>query len=359
IIKDFDLVEGKLINGFDWNQHFGDSMCWLAVYESKYSNHRFAPQLSFAVDDTGLEFGLMYGDNHPDAGLNVTDRIEDMDFFTYEQVEEKMSEVTEEFKKLEQVAEKPFDYYTEDVINTKTWLHLLNNPDVFKESDLIYLKKIYEMNGKATATELAASLGKHYSSFNAPIVSLAKRIYQETGVEPLIGDDEKVSYWRILFNGEKTKKNQFKWHMKQSLYEAIALYIESKDTQEEISEFTKTDFLEQVFIEEEQYDTLVDLLNYKKNTILQGPPGVGKTFVAKRLAYSLIGQKNNKRVEVVQFHQSYAYEDFVMGYRPNEDGGFGLEFGVFYEFCNKAMKNPEHDYYFIIDEINRGNLSKI
>ncbi|GAB3807428.1 hypothetical protein GCM10028868_37240 [Virgibacillus kimchii] len=358
-LKDFDLVEGKILNGFNWNQRFGDSRCWLAVYENKYPNHRSAPQFFFAVDETGLQFGLMHGDNHPDVGLEEIERVQYVSQFTYEQLEEKMSVVAEEMKRLDLDAEETFDYYTEDVFDKETWINLLRNPSIFRENDLVYVKKMYEMGGEATATELAASLGKHFSSFNAPVVSLAKRIYQETGIEPLIGDDKNVSYWRVLFNGKNTEKNHFKWYMKENLYEAVGYYIESEEAQEEKNEYTKANFLQQVFIEEETFDTIADLLNYKMNIILQGPPGVGKTFVAKKLAYALIGQEDNDRVEMVQFHQSYAYEDFVMGYRPLADGRFGLEYGVFYDFCSKAMENPERDYYFIIDEINRGNLSKI
>jgi len=121
--------------------------------------------------------------------------------------------------------------------------------------------------------------------------------------------------------------------------------------------YTKEDFLSEVFLSAEKYDTLSGLLRKKKNIILQGAPGVGKTFAAERLAFSLLGQRDSSRVKVVQFHQSYSYEDFVMGYRPSGNG-FSLSKGPFYNFCKIAEKN-EGDYFFIIDEINRGNLSKI
>lgn len=122
--------------------------------------------------------------------------------------------------------------------------------------------------------------------------------------------------------------------------------------------YTKKEFLEQVYVTETTYETLVNLLKNKKNLILQGAPGVGKTFMAKRLAYSIMGVKDVDRVMMVQFHQSYSYEDFVMGYRPSKDG-FELREGSFYKFCKKAEDDDENDYFFIIDEINRGNLSKI
>ncbi|MDO5849443.1 MAG: AAA family ATPase [Methanobrevibacter sp.] len=122
--------------------------------------------------------------------------------------------------------------------------------------------------------------------------------------------------------------------------------------------YTKEQFLDEAIFLEDSYDELVGLLQRKKNLILQGAPGVGKTFIAKRLAYSLIGDKNEERVEFVQFHQSYSYEDFIQGFKPTKDG-FKLENGVFYKFCKKASKDPDNDYYFIIDEINRGNISKI
>ena len=122
--------------------------------------------------------------------------------------------------------------------------------------------------------------------------------------------------------------------------------------------YNSDDFLEEVFMTRKEYNTLVDLVRNKKNVILQGAPGVGKTFAAKRLAYSMMGEKDSERVMMVQFHQSYSYEDFVMGFRPSENG-FKLKRGAFYNFCKKAEIDNENEYFFIIDEINRGNLSKI
>lgn len=84
--------------------------------------------------------------------------------------------------------------------------------------------------------------------------------------------------------------------------------------------YTVKKFLDDVYMSEEEYTRLVGLLRNKKNIILQGAPGVGKTYIAKRLAYSMMGVKNTDRVMVVQFHQSYSYEDFIMGFRPTETG---------------------------------------
>lgn len=122
--------------------------------------------------------------------------------------------------------------------------------------------------------------------------------------------------------------------------------------------YTSKEFLEEVYIDLNAYERIKNLLMVKKNIILQGAPGVGKSFLAKRLAYSIMGVKDSSRVEYIQFHQSYSYEDLLMGYRPNGNG-FNLENGAFYQFYKKAPDNKDNKYFFIIDEINRGNLNKI
>lgn len=196
------------------------------------------------------------------------------------------------------------------------------------------------------------------------VCEITKGLHEDDGYEVFnFIIREKVFYevpWNELILNEVFKGSEpyraatgSLYHLTKEEYETIVGLAHGGKT------YTKKDFLNEVYVSAEDYDKLESLLLRKKNLILQGAPGVGKTFAAKRLAYAMMGVMDEDRVKQVQFHQNYSYEDFVMGYKPNGQGGFELKEGIFYNFCKRALDNPEKDYFFIIDEINRGNLSKI
>ena len=123
--------------------------------------------------------------------------------------------------------------------------------------------------------------------------------------------------------------------------------------------YTIESALDGLFVDQDQFNRIIETIRLRRNMILQGPPGTGKTFIARRIAWYLIGRRDTTRTKMVQFHQSYSYEDFVQGWRPTETGGFSLKNGAFFEFCQEARDSPNETFVFIIDEINRGNLSRI
>jgi 5-methylcytosine-specific restriction enzyme B len=175
---------------------------------------------------------------------------------------------------------------------------------------------------------------------------------------------EQIMSVPVLKNSEPIKNNNqgSLFVLSGEEYETLRALIDEKVTvakKTEIKPYSANDALKTLFIDEIKFNETIEILKHKKNIILQGPPGVGKTFLAKHLAYSVMGEMDNRRVAMIQFHQSFSYEDFIQGYRPNEQGRFDLKHGLFFEFCRKAQRKLNSEHFLIIDEINRGNLSKI
>lgn len=162
----------------------------------------------------------------------------------------------------------------------------------------------------------------------------------------------------LSLNDKFLQRKERSHHQNSAALDRYREFLTTINNKEEITSYDENDFFKEVFITNEKYYSMVSLLKKKKNLIIEGAPGVGKTFMAKRLAYSMLKAKDKERVELIQFHQSYAYEDFIEGYRPSEIG-FELQRGLFYKLCKKAYNDHDRDYFLIIDEINRGNLSKI
>lgn len=209
----------------------------------------------------------------------------------------------------------------------------IEQTDLFHYSSLITFQKVYDQIIESpNFKEVDLSGGN--KAFSCGMV-----LYRE-----FLEEREKEGH-----QNEKSEELKFR---QDELLEPEKDLINFSDTK-----YTKEDFIREVYMTEARYETLKNLLLRKKNIILQGAPGVGKTFAAERLVYSIMEEKDTSRVMTIQFHQSYGYEDFIMGYRPNENG-FLLKNGPFYEFCKEAGSNDQK-YFFIIDEINRGNLSKI
>lgn len=121
------------------------------------------------------------------------------------------------------------------------------------------------------------------------------------------------------------------------------------------------------FLDRADIEELASLLKDKRQLIFEGPPGSGKTYVADRFARWFVGaplgSMPTAQVEIIQFHQSYGYEDFVQGIRPETDEHGHLVYrvrdGIFKRLCDVAASNPDLSYVLIIDEINRGNISRI
>jgi len=183
------------------------------------------------------------------------------------------------------------------------------------------------------------------------IEQLAKPIpYETLQANPDLANSEPL----INNQGSLFKLTEQEYEIIRSLIDETNIAVPVK-----VETYDKTKAMKGLFLAESLFDEILAALKEKKNVVLQGAPGVGKTYIARRLAYALIESNDPQRIEVIQFHQSYSYEDFIQGFRPTPKGHFDLKYGIFHQFCRRAQRDTGQPYVFIIDEINRGNLSKI
>lgn len=214
------------------------------------------------------------------------------------------------------------------------WLNA--NPKIWHFSDIkvgeVQSYNLYGEKGKIRKNFTDAKEGDLVIGYESTpvkkVVALA-RVNKEQDGKALYFEktkelDTAIDYSTLNKHPQLKNMEYFKSHqgslfkLTKAEYDTIINLIEN-GLSETCDPYTKTDFLKEVFMTEKQYDSLVSVLKNKKNIILQGAPGVGKTFAAKRLAWSLMGEKDESGIEFVQFHQNYSYEDFMMGYKPVEN----------------------------------------
>ncbi len=134
----------------------------------------------------------------------------------------------------------------------------------------------------------------------------------------------------------------------------------SSPIQDPWSEANITTLAQELLWPQEHLQQIIEDLQEKRQVIFYGPPGTGKTYVAREIAKQC--KLNGGDFEIVQFHPSYSYEDFVQGFRPkliNEQPGFELIDGPLRRIADKARNNPDATFILIIDELNRGNVAKV
>ena len=245
----------------------------------------------------------------------------------------------------ELIGEKLKERYGYETVPVNSRLAMYQFAHEVKRGDLVVAK-----DGTNTYLGIGRVAGDYQYRSNQPLSNIRSVEWLSQKVH------ENVNYTFSRKTLTEIPDNSEEFDLLKSLYgDALG----STDSETTLDGYGKTEILDEVFLEERQLDAIMRGLKLKKNIILQGPPGTGKTFIATRLAYLQLGKKDASRREMVQFHQSYSYEDFIQGFRPNPQGGFFRKDGVFMRFCQRAEKDLGSPYFFIIDEINRGNLSKI
>ena len=207
-------------------------------------------------------------------------------------------------------------------------------------------------------------------------ITLFDNSYERTGYrQPESGAHEEVLYEhalrfldqfieeaksRGLELDDRLAAQSVAWAIYQGRAQTIETPITEEDTSDDPQPSDLQELADELLLRVDFLEEIDTLLAERQQIIFQGPPGTGKTYVAQKFAQHIAESKD--RVTLVQFHPSYAYEDFVRGFRPmleNGQAGFALQDGALLLASQRARNEPDAKHFLIIDEINRGNLAKV
>lgn len=263
-------------------------------------------------------------------------------------------------------------------ITAEEYERILDNENIVKRVWLDTLYYLYIMGGTGSCKQITNKYGNSAAHYNMNTIKVAKAVHKETQCPLCVRESGENEYWPVLFYGralEDSDEGVFSYKMREPLMEAIKS-LEERGVFQEMKELDK---------------------EFDKNLILYGPPGTGKTYNSVIYAvaicdgkpldeltdYAAVMSRYNElkkagRISFTTFHQSYGYEEFIEGIKPiidenKQDIGYTIEPGVFKKFCDNAksitristgiestvIEENTEPYVFIIDEINRGNISKI
>ena len=376
---------------FDGPNNFGDTRCWLAIFPRERGSHTNAFQLFVRINPENLEYGIYRGKNIRSKGsskLNRGDRIQDaINHFSGNR--DRYLSLNREMVATWKFAPGPHADHWEE----------------FREKGIIAIsfdKNVGDLRRYTTREKLADSLGLenpynsnrvwNLESFRdaaiGDIVVANRGQWEVVGIGVIEGPYEyradRNEYWHV----RKTRwivSTELKFDQSMFRLDTFAPTLKWKEVKERLLEkhpeldgvlekiengrskpdrpgpkqdvYTREQALSASGLDEGTFEEYWAVLQDKHQVVFQGPPGTGKSYLAEIYGRLLVAG-DMQRLEVVQFHPSYSYEDFVEGYRPTAGGGLEVREGIFKRICSKARDSGEPTV-LIIDEINRGDLSKI